>query len=639
MFRWDYNLFIGDESEDVHVGFSAGEHAFLIAESSSEATENPLGALLEDIKNRLEKELPSGLDGCVGIIQDGLVTIGPLLRSFACVYMSDDVSYLVTRGMGEIYISRHGATQRLLQGSQTASGVVEDKDYFILANATFIQKSDMAMVKNLVSTQDPQELVESITPDLKGTDNMGMIALFMQATAGGVQETVEDDDTIVLDEEDRPFMGVRDNRPDMSERMSAQDVPVPVPQPPAQPISPAPQPTAPTPSLQPAEPVQSTPPSGFKRILMKMQASSSRGKKITALLVVLLLCVLSWSIVSGNSRRKKAQFVEKVHQEQTKIAQSLDEAEKLSGVNNQKALSLIDASRESVTLLKQEAQTLKLESLPELADLAGAITKTEQSIRKSEKGSVEEYYDMALIDGNTRVTKTYVSGTEVALLDTKNGSIHVLDMESKSVDTYSSSHVKSAKFVALHNGTPYIFTQKNGIYAFESAKKDKQILPYDPDWGAIVEFLMYNGNIYLVDSTQNMVYKYLVAEGGYSEKKAYFGEGQTIDLGSATAGAVDSALYIATGEKIQKYVSGVRESYAVSIPDGDAVTFEDIYTAKDLDPIYAMDTDSGVIYILSKKGEFQKQLSVSVAKDADDVFATADGIFILSHNKLYKVKE
>ncbi len=500
MYRWDYNLFIGDESEDVHVGFSAGEHAFLIAESASDSAENPLGEILENIKNRLESELPGDLDGCVEIIQEGLTSVGSLLRSFACVYMSDTVSYLVTRGMGEIYIHRNGSTQRILQGSQTASGVVENNDYFLLANARFIQKADMAIVTSLLSSQDPQKLVETITPDLKGTDNTGLIALFMKGTTGAILETVEeDDDTIVLDEEDRPFMGVRDNRVDTIE---VPELMAPVEKPLLESV-PAVRPTAPvvqTPPLSSVtEPVQqrmyqSQPahtdvpygsdtapkqPSKLKMFIGRLQESSSRGKKLTAVLVVILVSVLAWSVISGNSRRKKATFVEKVQQESTVVKGQLKEAEKLSGVNNQKALSLIDTSRETVALLKQEAVSLKLAVLPEIADLESSISKTEQSIRKSEKGSYEEYYDMALIDGSTRVTKTYISGTQIALLDTKNGKVHVLDTENKSVDTYSSSHVKSAKFVALHQGNPYLFTQKDGIYVFESSKKDKQIIPFD----------------------------------------------------------------------------------------------------------------------------------------------------------------
>ena len=49
-------------------------------------------------------------------------------------------------------------------------------------------------------------------------------------------------------------------------------------------------------------------------------------------------------------------------------------------------------------------------------------------------------------------------------------------------------------------------------------KKPVRIIEDDSEWGNIIDLNVYNGNIYLLDSEKDEVYKYLVAEKGYSEK-------------------------------------------------------------------------------------------------------------------------
>ena len=87
----------------------------------------------------------------------------------------------------------------------------------------------------------------------------------------------------------------------------------------------------------------------------------------------------------------------------------------------------------------------------------------------------------------------------------------------------------------------------------------------DRDWGTLDDFWMYSGNIYMLDSAKNDIHKYLVAEEGYSEKRSYFGEGESPGLTSATAIAIDASLYIANSDKAQKFTSGVRSPFEVDV--------------------------------------------------------------------------
>jgi len=190
----------------------------------------------------------------------------------------------------------------------------------------------------------------------------------------------------------------------------------------------------------------------------------------------------------------------------------------------------------------------------------------------------------------------------------------------------------------LHNGDPYVFSTKDGVIKIDSSNKAENVIKKDSDWKSVKDFWIYNGNIYILDSGNDEVYKYLVAEEGYSNKTSYFGSGQAIDLDSATALSIDVSIYVAVGSDVYKFVSGVRDSFSVTIPD-DEVDFEDIYTDQDIDNIYLLDRDSGRIFIVSKNGEFKKQISASLITKADDfVVVEEQGALVLVKDKIYKIE-
>jgi hypothetical protein len=281
-----------------------------------------------------------------------------------------------------------------------------------------------------------------------------------------------------------------------------------------------------------------------------------------------------------------------------------------------------------------------LESTPELAELESKISSVEQSIKKEEKGRYEEFYDLNLIQKGATARSIYTDGEWIVLLDAKGGKVYVLDNVEKSVDTYSAKQIKSASFVAVHQDVPYVFGPTIGVVKLADPQKGEQVIPADKDWGSIKDFWMYSGNVYLLDAGTGAIYKYLVAEEGYSSKRPYFDSGQTGVLTKASAMAIDSSIYVSAGQSVLKYTTGARDTYSVSIPDEGDVTFEDIYTSADVDNVYVLDTDSQRIFIFSKEGAFEKQISASILKGADDFIVDPEhGILVLAQDTIYRIKE
>ncbi len=623
MYTWDYNLFIGDDTTDIHVGFATGERTFIIGEVKAEDEGDSLKDSLNHLKDILDSSKPNSLDAVVKVLEDGIKELSSTLVSLATAYVADNVIYVVTKGSGEVFVARRGQLNKLLSGENTASGIVEDGDYFLLANKTFTSQVDNTTLQKLMFNTKPQEIVETITPELKATNNVGMIALFMQSAK---QKNEEIDET----EEDETAYAIGTQEVVVDESEHDVEQPQPIEQP-AQPPEPS--------MAQDSKLKALLSKVKLPSVLTRFQQTSSRGRRVTLAIVVVLIAILSWSVISGNARREKANFLENVTTQKQTIETKMSEAKDLAGVNTQKSLTLIDESRGIITELEQTAQQKKYEDVPEIAEMTALVNETEQSIRKVEEGQYTEYYDLELVSKGAGAKKLYSDGETLAMLDTESSKLYMLDIAEKSVTSYSSGKISDASLIAIHQRVPYIYGKDIGVVKMTSRTEDEEVLSASEDLGSVKDFWMYLGNIYLLDSSEDDIHKYLVAEEGYSSQRSYFGEGQDINLKDATAMAIDGSVYVSAGDATHKYVGGVREVFSISVPDGSDITYEDVYSDRDTDYVYFLDKDSARIIIATKDGDFEKQLSASVLKNADDFVVHPDvGILILSNNVIYSIE-
>jgi hypothetical protein len=89
-----------------------------------------------------------------------------------------------------------------------------------------------------------------------------------------------------------------------------------------------------------------------------------------------------------------------------------------------------------------------------------------------------------------------------------------------------------------------------------------------------------------------------------------------------------------------KYESGNSINFAIKIPGGDDLEFDDIFTSDDIDNVYLLDKAAKKIFVVSKDGEFLKQISVSVIGEATDfVVDQKEGILLLTGDKIIKIVE
>jgi hypothetical protein len=613
---WEYSIYLGNESDSFHLDFVSTENLFIIASTENAIEKEAFKEIFAKTRDAVTAEHIHDLASFEKLLDREFKKLeNDAGFALAASLSVGNVLYLVTRGGGSVFIDRGPIFQKLISGDQTSSGYLEEQDMLVLTNSYFTARVTPPTLQRFIQSNGPQEIIESLTPDLKSSDDTGLIALFGRYHArDAMEETVEES----VDDGGFVVGGI-------SEAQVVEEVV-------REPIYAAPAENMPQEKVAPRFTFN------VKGILAGFKPGGSLGKKLTFVVLIILVGVFIWSVVLGNQRRQRNAFIKKVEVASQQIDEQLEEASSLTASNVDRSLELLASSKSTYEELKTEAEKKKLADLDQLKAIGSKLAEAEKSIKKEEETGTEEFYDLNLIEKGASASKFYYDGTTLAMLDDEQSKIYLLNLEKKSVETRKDNKVKSGLYIALHQDEPYIFSNNDGVFRITD-KKTEVLIEKDDEWGDIKDMWMYNGNIYMVDAGKDEIYKYLVAEGGYSAKTSYVKSGKA-DLAKANAMAIDRSIYVLNGSRVMKYESGNSINFAIKIPGGDDLEFDDIFTSDDIDNVYLLDKAAKKIFVVSKDGEFLKQISVSVIGEATDfVVDQKEGILLLTGDKIIKIVE
>ena len=127
------------------------------------------------------------------------------------------------------------------------------------------------------------------------------------------------------------------------------------------------------------------------------------------------------------------------------------------------------------------------------------------------------------------------------------------------------------------------------------------------DWKSLKQAVSYQGNLYILDTAGDQVWRYYPAAGGYdSEMKPML---ETAELGDVTGFAVDGDIYLlnATGQ-IQKYVGGVAADFKMTGLDTPIGKGASLFVTRDTKYVYVADPANARVAIFEKTGGFKWQI-------------------------------
>ncbi|MEO6508792.1 MAG: hypothetical protein ABIO02_02465 [Patescibacteria group bacterium] len=581
MLKTEYSLFLGKTSDQFFSGFITENNLYLVVEI--EGGTNQTGTMFLTILNeRLRNTTVNSLDDLESAVRISVHMANlPLGVSVAAMYVHKNGAYLMTMGDARILLRRGKEVAEIIHDSSTASGHIQKDDLYILGTKRFTTLfSAKEGFNKLLIANDVFSVVDSIYEHIADADDSGITALFLSPLEAAT-ELVSIPPSVMMEE------GENTNIVTAKEE------------------------------------------SGFK--FPKLPIHTSK-KTLTLAVVAIIFAVLIWSVVLGYQRRTEAQLTEKIQKTKESVVSKMNEAEELYASNNTHSLELISEAKTEVRDLKTSAGDKKMAEVEAIDEL---VTQREDQITKKEEKSAQEFYDLSLDTKEAKANKIYMESDTTALLDKSKKTVYILSLAKKSLDKRTAAEVGQSSLIGLYEGSVYLFIHDKGIFTLSGANKLKKIINADKDWGTVVDMRIYSGNIYLLDTEKNDIYKYLVAENGYSTKQSYFKS--DADIQNAKSISIDSALYIGMPDEVIKYNGGLPTNFRTKYPD-ESVSVEKVFTTEALQKVFVWDKDSGTVYVLGKTGEYEQQLHSSIMKTATDFAVSGDTIYFLSDSKIYTVK-
>lgn len=576
MFQHDTVFYLGQERENGFSGIIAEDGFLAVLEIEEGITVDEGREKLNLIKEELiatEIHHLADLDKLIHeIIQKHNL---PANVSLAVGYIKASVLYLKTIGSGVIYVKRGNEFGKIIDGEKSASGRIHEQDTYLFTTDNFVLAiGGEEKVKKLFDHKKPHEIIDEITPQLKGNNDEGIIGLFSQF------HTKEETESLFVSH------------------------------------------------TNPWEKVTSV----FRRLHAKAQEYSIQAgpkKKYTFIAVIIIFSILVWSIALGHTRRSDAALDKIIQSAKTEITQKLQQADESAFLNLSQSLAYIADAKQDLEKLKKEVGKRKQNDLKDISDL---ITKEENKITKKEEKKYDEFYDLTVDNKNAKGSKMFLSSNILSILDTTQGIIYTLSLDKKSLDKIQASSIKSAQKMSRYEDV-IIFYTSDGFYKVDSNGEISKVIEKDADWGTITDLWIYNGNIYALDSVKDQIYKYLVAESGYSAKTSYFTGGLS-GLKDANSLAIDSSVYVGFPDHIFKFTAGSQDEFKTSFPNSN-IRITKVFTAKDLEKVYAWDKTNGSLYVLGKNGTYERELYSPVLKQITDFIVYNNNAYLLSGQKIY----
>ena len=589
MFKIKPEVYLGKQFANGFTGQFVVSNYFGVLSFEDGISQDEGKRLIEEFKTGLIDSNSYDLKSFEDVVAKLILKLNfPLHADLTIGFICENILYLKTVGRGQIYVLRDGICKLLLKGNKVASGVVKDKDLFILTNHLIEnllgEESD---IQAFVYKLSGKEIVQKISAEDYSDEDTGFILFAVEFTKFDLQ--ADEAKITVSNSVDIKTEPILESEKFVSENTS------------------------------------------------KHIKKFYKDKRFVLSALIVLIIILSWSVVFGYQRRQAMAISKKIELGRGEIVKKLEDAEKISQETPDRAIELIEESKNMLQSLKNEMnQDLSEETFNNIKQ---DIQEREEKIVKKNNAKYEEFYDFTLEKKDANGNSLGLEGSILAVLDNSLAIVYLLDLENKSLKQYISPELKDATLVTVFRGEVYFFVPSEGIYKFTAQNKVRSIISNDEDWGEVKTLQIYNGNIYLLDSVNRDLYRYLVTEGGYSSKKSYFlSNSELKDEVSIVDMAIDGSVYFALEDGIIKYLSGKKEDFEAKFPSKNLSLSKLTTGQDDKASIYVLDDKSNTVYQFSKSGIYEKSYQSDIFNKDTDIFFYDNRLFALNKSKIFVIE-
>lgn len=316
--------------------------------------------------------------------------------------------------------------------------------------------------------------------------------------------------------------------------------------------------------------------------------------------------------------------------------------------NYSEAMALIDLNPTRARELLSQAKTdleaeLQKTHAPELEqELRTEMEKINAGLSialKRYESAAEPFFELSLIKAQAQAQKMALYENTLVLLDKTNTSFYMLDISSKaSRVSGGGNQIANARDIAVHGKD--VFIQTEGIIkGTTTGGALTQVVAADKAWQNPTLLYAYGGNLYLLDSNAQQIWKYIRTENGYSAIQKYLLFDTLVDLGGVSDMAIDGSIWLTKGNNLLKFTQGKEDVWRVKDLNQPLGNHLFVHTDDATEHVYICDTENKRVVVVTKDGGYVAQYAWTNDFSPDDMVASEANhvILLLSRDTIYGI--
>ncbi len=282
--------------------------------------------------------------------------------------------------------------------------------------------------------------------------------------------------------------------------------------------------------------------------------------------------------------------------------------------------------------------------------ISRAITAERESVRQfydqisgqQEFSVLPTFFDLRFVQSSLIANTFDLHGETMIFLDKGQKKILALNVARKQPTLLPTGDQEMLKDIAFNEKELFILS--NGIFRFDlsSSELAKEVRAKEEANEAGEQLRLFDQFLYVLNKERRNIYRYTIdKDGKFSDPIGWLQSSQDLDFPSIQTFAVDGDLWISTqtGE-IKKFSSGRQVEFStVGLKENFSSPIT-LFTKADLKNLYILEPQKNRVVVLSKAGEFVKEIRSSTLASVTDVVAeeTQGKIFALSGSLVFEIQ-
>ncbi len=355
---------------------------------------------------------------------------------------------------------------------------------------------------------------------------------------------------------------------------------------------------------------------------------------LAVVIAVLIIGLLGWVIRSRAQTKADAQL--------QSLLQPIDQI--VATAQTQLASDPViarDTLKRALALYTQVAAEYKKDSR-EAKVLAVTIAQTQAAYENisglEELAQLTTFYDLRLVNSSFISKQAVFTGDTFYFLDSEAKTFIQLEKNTKKVAEFDLPTLPTVVDMAPFDAK--MFFLGGGISAWKSESKVDTLLEVGDSNRAAVLMGTYQNFVYVVNPEKRNVYRYSVKDDKFSEPVGWMQVTKGLQYDTIHSIAIDGDVWIGTKNgEVRKFSKGSEQDFAIRGLTNAFSSSLILATTLESKNLYILEPDSNRIVIVSKDGDFLKQITNVALGTATDVLVDErqSALYVVSGSIIFEI--